>query len=82
MAEARRYHLAALAREVEVRGLRWRLAGAEESVLRVVNPHTRRQAMVLASLVGDGWCYLWPGGGMGDARDPSYAADQIARLLA
>lgn len=81
LADARRHHLAALAYEVEGRGLKWRLAGPEESVLRVANTTTRRQVMVVAMPVGDGWSYLWAGGGMADVADPGRVADQLARLL-
>ncbi|REE95740.1 hypothetical protein [Thermomonospora umbrina] len=79
--DARRHHLAALAYEIEGRGLSWRLAGPGESVLHVANPVSRRQVMVVAMPVNDGWYYLWAGGGMGDVTQPAHAADQIARLL-
>jgi hypothetical protein len=81
MADARRHHLAALAYEIEARGLSWRLAGPGESVLHVANPVTRRQVMVVAMPTGEGWCYLWAGGGVGDVTRPAHAADQIARML-
>ncbi|MFA1547626.1 hypothetical protein [Actinomadura chokoriensis] len=81
IAEVRRRHLAALAREVEARGLAWRFAGPEESLLAVYGPRTRRRLMVVATPAGDGWSYLWPGGGMADVTDLTAAADQLARLL-
>lgn len=81
LAEARRHHLAALAHEVEARGLNWRLAGPGESVLNVASTRSRRQVMVVAMPVGEGWSYLWAGGGMADVGDPGRVADQIARLL-
>ncbi|WP_233358977.1 hypothetical protein [Thermomonospora amylolytica] len=81
MADARRHHLAALAYEIEARGLSWRLAGPGESVLHVAHPVTRRQVMVVAMPAGESWCYLWAGGGTGDVGRPALAADQIARLL-
>jgi hypothetical protein len=81
IAELRRKHLATLAHEVEARGLRWRLAGPEESVLAVVGPHTRRQVMVVATPVGEGWSYLWSGNGMADVAAASRVADQLGRLL-
>ncbi|QXJ21072.1 hypothetical protein AGRA3207_001888 [Actinomadura graeca] len=77
----RRRHLAALAYEVEARGLSWRFAGPGESVLTVLVPRTSRQVMVVATPVGDGWSYLWPGGGMADVADVPLVADQLARLL-
>ncbi len=81
MADARRHHLAALAYEIEARGLSWRLAGPGESVLHVANPATRRQVMVVAMPTGEGWFYLWAGGGMAEVTQPARAADQIARQL-
>lgn len=81
IAEVRRRHLAALAREVGARGLDWRFAGPEESLLAVYGPRTRRRLMVVATPAGDGWTYLWPGGGMADVTDVATAADQLARLL-
>ncbi|WP_051468560.1 hypothetical protein [Actinomadura oligospora] len=81
IAEVRRHHLAALAYEVEARGLRWRLAGPDEMVLGVVGPVSRRQIMVVATPVGTGWSYLWSGGGMADVSRVSGVADQLARLL-
>ncbi|XVQ09293.1 hypothetical protein ACQP1W_43295 [Spirillospora sp. CA-255316] len=80
-AEVRRHHLAALAYEVEGRGLLWRLAGPEESVLTVLGPRTRRQAMVVATPAGDGWSYLWTGGGIADVAEVMSVADRLARLL-
>jgi len=81
IAEVRRRHLAALAREVEARGLAWKLSGPEESLLAVYGPLARRHLMVVATPVGDGWSYLWPGGGMADVADVATAADQLTRLL-
>ncbi|WP_344593749.1 hypothetical protein [Actinomadura vinacea] len=80
-AEVRRHHLAALAYEVEARGLLWRLAGPEESVLTVLGPRTRRRAMVVATPAGDGWSYLWTGGGIADVGEVAAVADRLARLL-
>ncbi|MFG2090443.1 MULTISPECIES: hypothetical protein [unclassified Spirillospora] len=80
IAEERRRHLAVLAHEVEARGLSWRLAGPEESLLGVTGPRTRRQIMVVASLSGDGWYYLWPGGMAGVADAPD-VADRLIHLL-
>jgi hypothetical protein len=82
LVEARRHHLAALAYELEARSLACRLIGADESVLRVANPVTGHNVMILATASATGWSYLWSGGGMADAAAPAYAADQIARLLA
>ncbi|MEU5881285.1 hypothetical protein [Spirillospora sp. NPDC047279] len=82
IAEVRRHHLAALAYEVESRGLRWRLAGPEESVLGVANPRSRMQVMVVATPSMEGWSYLWTGGGISGVGDVSRVADQLARLLA
>ncbi|WP_242614369.1 hypothetical protein [Actinomadura roseirufa] len=80
-AQVRRRHLAALAYEVEARGLAWRFAGPGESVLGVLGPRTRRQVMVVAMPDGDGWSYLWPGGGIADVAGAAEVADQLARLL-
>ncbi|XRQ12441.1 hypothetical protein ACN3XK_16575 [Actinomadura welshii] len=81
IAEARRRHLAVLAKEAEARGLAWRLAGPEESLLSVTGPLSRRQIMVVATVTGDGWFYLWPGGGMADVAEAPQVADRLARLL-
>ncbi|MGP4024213.1 hypothetical protein [Actinomadura sp. 3N407] len=81
IAEARRRHLAVLAKEVEARGLSWRLAGPEESLLSVTGPRSRRQIMVVATLSGDGWYYLWPGGGMADVAEAPNVADRLTHLL-
>ncbi|WP_067477965.1 hypothetical protein [Actinomadura hibisca] len=81
ISEVRRHHLALLAHEAEARGLRWRLAGPEESVLSLVGPYSRRQVMVVATPVGGGWSYLWPGGGMADVSQVTDVADQIQRML-
>lgn len=80
--EARRHHLAALVYEVEVRGLRWRLAGPDESVLLVASPTTSRHVMVVATPTGSGWSYLWSGGGQATTGRPAEVADRIARMLA
>ncbi|MFI0370543.1 hypothetical protein ACH35V_21975 [Actinomadura sp. 1N219] len=80
IAEVRRRHLAALAHEVEARGLSWRLAGPEESLLSVSGARTRRQIMVVATPCGDGWYYLWPGGGMAEVTEAATVADRLARL--
>ncbi|TDD89154.1 hypothetical protein E1298_14440 [Actinomadura rubrisoli] len=77
----RRRHLAALAYEVEARGLSWRLAGPGESVLGVRGPRTPRQVMVVATPDGDGWSYLWTGGGIADVTGVAQVADELARLL-
>lgn len=79
--EARRHHLAALVYELEARSLRWRLAGPDESVLRVAHPATLRQIMVVATPTGGGWSYLWTGGGMSAVGRPAEVAEQIVRLL-
>lgn len=81
IAEVRRRHLAALAYEVEARGLSWRLAGPGESLLSVSGPRTRRQIMVVATPSGDGWYYLWPGGGMADVTEAATVAASLAALL-
>ncbi|WP_344897453.1 hypothetical protein [Actinomadura meridiana] len=81
IAETRRRHLAALAREVEARGLTWRLAGPEESLLSVSGARTRRRLMVVATPSGDGWYYLWPGGGMADVTQPETVAARLAQML-
>ncbi|WP_344279265.1 hypothetical protein [Actinomadura napierensis] len=81
IAEVRRRHLAALAYELEARGLSCRLAGPGESVLSVHGPRTLRQVMVVVTPVGAGWSYLWAGGGMADAATTAVAADRIAGLL-
>jgi hypothetical protein len=80
IAEARRRYLAALAYELEARGLSWRFAGPGESVLSVHGPRTHRQIMVVATPVGAGWSYLWPGG-MADVGAAPGVADRILRLL-
>ncbi|MGH3242881.1 MAG: hypothetical protein ACRDNL_21060 [Spirillospora sp.] len=80
IAESRRRHLAALAHEVEARGLTWRLAGPDESLLSVSGPRTRRQIMVVATPCGDGWYYLWPGGGMADVTEAATVADHLKKL--
>ncbi|GAA4149737.1 hypothetical protein [Actinomadura keratinilytica] len=82
IAEVRRHHLAALAYEVEARGLRWRLAGPEESVLCVLSTVSRRRAMVVATPAGDGWSYLWAGGGIAPVTQVAAVADRLVRLLA
>jgi hypothetical protein len=81
IAETRRNHLAALAREVEARGLAWRFVGPDESLLAVYGPRTGRRLMVVATPAGDGWSYLWPDGGLADVADLGAAADQLTRLL-
>ncbi|MER7545342.1 hypothetical protein [Actinomadura sp.] len=81
IAETRRRHLAALAREVEARGLAWRLTGPGESLLAVYGPRSGRRLMVVATPAGDGWSYLWPDGGIADVADAAAAADQLTRLL-
>ncbi|HXA59291.1 MAG TPA: hypothetical protein VNW94_09040 [Streptosporangiaceae bacterium] len=80
--EVRRRHLAALAHELEARGVGWRLLGAGESILRAANTATGRRAMVMVTPSSDGWSFLWNNGGIADASEPSIAADQIARSLA
>ncbi len=86
VAETRRELLAGLALELEHRGLRHRLLGADRSLLRVYHPRTGRVAMVLAAPASPagrlGWSYLWSGGGVADAADPAAAAKEIARRLA
>lgn len=81
IAEVRRRHLAALAHEVEVRGLAWRFAGPDESLLAVHGPRTRRHLMVVATPSGDTWFYLWPGGGMADVTELTGVADRLLALL-
>ncbi|WP_243716206.1 hypothetical protein [Actinomadura darangshiensis] len=80
-AEVRRRHLAALAYEVESRGLVWKFAGPDESLLAVHGPRTGRQAMVVATPSGDGWYYLWPGGGMAEVARLAEVADRLHALL-
>ncbi|OLT23606.1 hypothetical protein BJF79_45930 [Actinomadura sp. CNU-125] len=81
IARVRRRHLAALAYELELRGLTWRLAGPGESVLSVRGARSGRGAMVVATPTGDGWAYLWPCGGMADVTAAPQVADRLARLL-
>ncbi|WP_245623238.1 hypothetical protein [Spirillospora albida] len=81
IADVRRHHLAALAYEVEARGLHWRLAGPGDAVLGVLHPRTRRHVMVVAMPAGAGWSYLWTGGGAADVAAVSQVADRLARLL-
>ncbi|MEV5830227.1 hypothetical protein AB0L25_32140 [Spirillospora sp. NPDC052242] len=81
LARVRRRHLAALAYEVELRGLAWRLAGPGESVLSVRGARSGRSVMVVATPSGDGWSYLWPGGGIADVAAAAQVADRLARLL-
>ncbi|WP_433335161.1 hypothetical protein [Spirillospora sp. CA-294931] len=81
IAEVRRRHLSTLAYEVEARGLRWRMAGPEESVLGVVGPATRRQVMVVATPAGPGWSYLWTGGGIADVGEVGRVAERLVLLL-
>ncbi|WP_026341195.1 hypothetical protein [Actinomadura atramentaria] len=80
-AQVRRHHLALLARAVGARGLHWRLAGPEESVLAVSSPRTGHQVMIVAMPTGTGWSYLWTGGGIADVADADRAADAIAHRL-
>ncbi|GGV43336.1 hypothetical protein GCM10010182_79940 [Actinomadura cremea] len=82
LARVRQRHLAALAYEVELRGLVWRLAGPGESVLSVHGAGSGRSVMVVATPSGDGWSYLWPGGGIADVAAAPLVADRLARLLA
>ncbi|QFG26922.1 hypothetical protein F7P10_08785 [Actinomadura sp. WMMB 499] len=82
LARVRRGHLAVLAYEVERRGLACRLAGPGESVLSVRDARSGRSAMVVATPAGDGWSYLWPGGGIADVAAAPQVADRLARLLA
>ncbi|TYB41118.1 hypothetical protein FXF69_37010 [Actinomadura chibensis] len=82
IAEVRKRHLAALAHEVEAHGLSWRLTGPGESLLSVSGPGARRQLMVVATPSGEGWSYLWPGGGMADVAEVADVAERLARLLA
>lgn len=78
----RRRHLEALAREVEARGLRGVLVGAEEPMLRVVEPAGGRSVMVVAMPTSRvAWSYLWGRGGQADAADPARAAEAIAHSL-
>jgi hypothetical protein len=81
IAEVRRRHLAALAYEVEARGLAWRFAGPDESLLAVHGPRTGRHLMVVATPSGEGWYYLWPGGGIADVAELAEVADRIRALL-
>jgi hypothetical protein len=81
IAEVRRRHLAALACEVEARGLAWRFAGPGESLLAVSMPGTGRHLIVLATPSGGGWYYLWPAGGMADVTRLTEVADRIHALL-
>ena len=81
LARVRRRHLAALAYEVELRGLAWRLAGPGESVLSVHGARSGRCVRVVATPAGDGWSYLWPGGGIADVAAASQVADRLARML-
>jgi hypothetical protein len=81
-AEARRHFLAALAYEAEARGLVCRLTGPGETVLHVAHPATGRGTMVLVVPSSSlNWSYLWGGGGLAAAADPSRAADLIAGSL-
>jgi hypothetical protein len=81
-AESRRHHLAALAYEAEVRGLDCRLVGPAEDILRVAEPSTGQSVMVVAMPSSPvTWSYLWSGGGIVSAADPSRAAGLIAASL-
>ncbi len=80
IAETRRNHLAALAREVEARaGLAVRrprrVAAGRLRPAHRPPPHGGRDP------AGDGWSYLWPDGGLADVTDVEAAADQLTRLL-
>jgi hypothetical protein len=78
----RRRHLEALVREVEARGLRGVLVGAEEPMLRVVDPTGGRSVMVVAMPTSRvAWSYLWGRCGQADAADPARAAEAIAHSL-
>ena len=80
--EGRRHHLAALTYEVEARGLRCRLTGPGKGILVVLDPSSGRSLMVVAMPTARaGWSYLWGGGGLAAAADPSRAADLIAATL-
>jgi hypothetical protein len=82
IAESRRHYLAALSYEAEVRGLGCRLLGPREDVLRITDPSTGRTATVVAMPSSPvTWSYLWSGGGLASAADPSRAADLIAASL-
>jgi hypothetical protein len=81
-AVSRRHHLAALAYETGMRGLRSRLVGRAEDILKVTDASTGRETMVVVvPSSGEGWVYLWGGGGSADAVDPSRAADLVALAL-
>jgi hypothetical protein len=77
----RRRHLAALTAALEAQGLGCRLLGADSSILGVVSQATGRRLMVLATVSGPGWSFLWGGGGLAAAEDPAAAAAQIAAAL-
>lgn len=81
IAEVRRRHLVALAREIEARGLPCRFVGPGQALLVVYGPRTRRRIMVVATPTGEGWSYLWANGGMADVADLFPAADRIRALL-
>ncbi|MEU6752491.1 hypothetical protein ABZ914_40255 [Spirillospora sp. NPDC046719] len=81
IAEVRRRHLATLAGELHARGLTCRFAGPGESVLSVHGAGADRQVMVVATPVGTGWSYLWPGGGMADVTTAPDVAVSICIAL-
>ncbi|MBO2442660.1 hypothetical protein [Actinomadura nitritigenes] len=82
IAEVRRRHLAALAGELHARGLTCRFAGPGESVLSVhgAGAGADRRLMVVATPVGTGWSYLWPGG-MADVTTAADVAVSICIAL-
>lgn len=80
IAEVRRGHLAALAGELHARGLTCRFAGPGESVLSVRGAGADRRLMVVATPVGTGWSYLWPGG-MADVTTAADVAVSICIAL-
>lgn len=80
--ERRRRHLEALARELRLHGLRTRLVGGDDPMLRVEDPYTGRSMMVVAMQTSRvDWSYLWGGGGQAGTADPARVASLIAETF-
>ncbi|WP_440099577.1 hypothetical protein [Streptosporangium sp. H16] len=74
-------HLDSLAAELRQRGLASRTLGGAAPVLWVWHPDSRRQTIVFATPVRDGWLFLWAPDGEESADDPARAADSVEKLL-
>ncbi|ETK35811.1 hypothetical protein [Microbispora sp. ATCC PTA-5024] len=77
----RRAYLEALAARLPERGLAGRLVGADDPVLWVWHPRTRRQTIVFASPSREGWTFLWSPDGQESVEEPGLTAETIRKQL-